>query len=308
MSGSKRPALIEAKRRRKVVVERLDDEGVQNARAALDRARRSKRGVLVAERNLLRECELAQQHEDFRVRSAALLWLAQSGAPGGERVMCRAIREDTHANVVLEGMAGVVRYAMDREIALDTETRRALRELALDQRNHGLIRDFAMLALLRDPNRSTKQMLIEVANNDSDEWVRLQANRALLRYGYAPAKRCVLQHVRRHPDHVGYADDLWWSRSNFHMKPAEERELREMMENYHEQFRRRLYDRRWSIGKRVAAVRWLIWLADDFEFPPEDVDQAKRVVKMCDEYERPDLEAMLKDFEAKQRGRKKKAH
>lgn len=283
-------------------------EGVRTAVAALDRARRAKRGVRLAEQNLLRECELAQQHEDWSVRFAALHRLTRRGVAGGVFLLFRVVREETSRAVLVEALVGIVQYATIRKVSIDAETRRSLNELALDLERPAIVRYFAAEALLCDPRRGIKKLLVEMGTNDPHELTRLQANSALLRYGYPPAKRYVLERLRENPRHLGCAHDLWQHRGLFRWRAEEDRELREVMDAFLNQYRRRMHDRRRRADRRAGAARWLIWLADDgLELTPEDVEQAKLVARMCDGHVRKDLNERLREYKAWEKARKKKA-
>lgn len=255
----------------------------------------------------MRECELAQEHEDWRVREDALFELARQQPKRGEQVAFQSIRETAHESVMWYALYAAWRYVYDGGATIDRRTLGTVGDMATDRRNRSIVRDLAMMILCQVNGRGLQALLIRIATEDPEPSVHEQAYVALLRLGYAPAKRFLLEHVREYPEHVSYAHDLWRHRARFRWRPSEERELREMMERYHERFRRRLYDRRWRLRMRAAAVRWLTWLAEDgFEFAPKDVQQGRKLARLCGKDERKDLYFRLRHFEQQKRDRKAK--
>jgi hypothetical protein len=268
----------------------IDDAPVQAAVTGLFEARRRKKGVVEAEKELVRRCEIAQQHRDRRVRQDALWLLSNNLPPGGERIAFKAIRDDVHESCVFAGMHCAYEYVRKYGVRLDSGTVEAVRALALDEQGQDTIRWFAVHLLGRAAGKGAKAALIDISKNGPSEKTRDEAYQALVKYGYPPAKRKILTDLRSGRDDANAMLYLWSCRDRFRWRPGEERALREGMERNQRMFRERLLDEGQKLGYRAGAIRWLLDLdAVGFKLTPKNLKQARRIANLCEPDERKEL-------------------
>lgn len=292
-----RPPLIRYKPQLKPDLRPLDNVEVEKAAAALRRAKRSGHRVREAEVALVRVCEAAQEHRDWRVRTDAMYRISRLLPRGGERIAWRSLEHERHPVVVSDAIVATWTYARERGAQADLTTIRAMGELVRDRRNDAQMRRFVLQFLPQVSGRGLKAELVRTASAKAPRDIRLGANKHLLRFGYAPAKHAIVQHIRRHPERMALAYDLWRHRGALRWRRSEWQEMLDWLEAYRQQLRRRLWDDDAELKWRAAAVRWLVWLGSDgFEVTDEEIKQGRRIAKMCRPAERKQLLEMLREF------------